>query len=265
MNCIFGLFDILGFKSFCENCDSKSSEVVFETLDSFETDVPEMVFQELSSGGSIPPDKKEIVLRRLRWLIFSDTVFVAMPIDDSDHPNTLKFNLIFFAILVKYINRRMFEIGLPVRGCVHIGEVFLGKRCFAGKAIAYAYDFGQPPQAAATVVSNQANQFLLDVFSNRGGFREMFEDMIVECEIPTKNDPSEKFKTLCWFYLNLGRANPFIIPNDLNKFITDQFTALGKTLVEEKDKAKIKNTEKLFKDWQAANHLNYLKDKFHCR
>jgi hypothetical protein len=28
MNCIFGLFDILGFKSFCENCDPKNSKVV---------------------------------------------------------------------------------------------------------------------------------------------------------------------------------------------------------------------------------------------
>jgi hypothetical protein len=158
----------------------------------------------------------------------------------------------------------MFEIGLPVRGCVHLGEVFLGKRSFAGKAIADAYEFGQQPQAAVTVVSSEASSFLLHAFSNRGGFREMFENMIVECEIPTKNNPSEKFKTLCWFYLNLGRANPFDIPDDLNKFITEQFTALGKTL-EEKDKAKITNTEKLFKDWKAANHLNYLKDVLHCR
>ena len=92
----------------------------------------------------------------------------------------------------------------------------------------------------------------------------MFEDMIVECEIPTKNKTSEKLKTLCWFYLNLGKTNPFEIPNDLNKFIIEKFTSLGKTLTE-KEKPKITNTEKLFKDWQAANHLNYLKDKFHCR
>ena len=30
MNCIFGLFDILGFKSFCDNCDPKSSEAVLQ-------------------------------------------------------------------------------------------------------------------------------------------------------------------------------------------------------------------------------------------
>ena len=264
MNCIFGLFDILGFKSFCENCDPKSSEVVLAILDGFETDVPEMVWLELGSGQKPPPDKVAIISNRLRWLTFSDTVFVAMPLEDSAHPDELKFNLIFFAILVKYFNRRMFEIGLPVRGCLDIGEVFLGKRSFAGKAIADAYEFGQQPQAAVTLVSNQANKFLFDVFSNRGGFRDMFENMIVECQIPTKNGASEKLKTLCWFYLHLGRSNPFTIPNDLNKFITEQFTALGKTLGE-KDKAKIVNTEKLFKDWQAANHLNYLKDKFHCR
>src|SRR6478736_4104166 len=232
MNCIFGLFDILGFKSFCDNCDPKNSEAVFAILDGFETDVPEMVWLELGNGQKPPPDKAAIISNRIRWLIFSDTVFVAMPIEDSDHPDTLRFNLIFFAILVNYINRRMFEIGLPVRGCLHIGEVFLGKRSFAGRAMADAYEFGQQPQAAATLVSSQAAKFLFDVFPSRGGFRHMFENMIVECEIPTKDKDSEKLKTLCWFYLNLGRSNPFKIPNDLNKFITEQFTALGKTLRE---------------------------------
>lgn len=220
MNCIFGLFDILGFKSFCENCDSKSSEAVLAILDEFETDVPQMVWLELGSGQKPPPDKTAIISNRLRWLTFSDTVFVAMPIEDSSHPDTLKFNLVFFAILVKYMNRRMFEIGLPVRGCVHFGKVFVGKRSFAGKAIVDAFEIGQRSQAAVTLVSNQAHKLLLDIFSNRGGFQHMFENMIVECEIPTKDNASEKLKALCWFYLNLGRSNAFKIPTDLNKFIT---------------------------------------------
>jgi hypothetical protein len=54
------------------------------------------------------------------------------------------------------------------------------------------------------------------------------------------------------------------MPTDLNRFITEQFTALGKTLDGERELAKVRNTEKLFTDWKAENHLQYLKGKFDC-
>jgi hypothetical protein len=119
MNCIFGLFDVLGFTSFCENCNFHNAESVLKTMDDFETEIPEILLDGLDANNNTPQGKKEQVKSRLKWLTFSDTIFVAMPIDLSVQPDTLKFNLIFFTILVAYINRRMFEIGLPVRGAVH--------------------------------------------------------------------------------------------------------------------------------------------------
>src|ERR1039457_912265 len=133
MNCIFGLFDILGFTSFCEHCDAHNAETVFKIMDDFETEIPKMVSAGLDINNSIPPEKMEMVTSRLRWLVFSDTVFVAMPFDLSDHPDTLRFNLIFFTILVAHINRRMFEIGLPVRGAVHVAMFFWVKDASRGK------------------------------------------------------------------------------------------------------------------------------------
>lgn len=43
MNCIFGLFDVLGFTSFCENCDFTNAERVLKVMDDFETEIPEIV------------------------------------------------------------------------------------------------------------------------------------------------------------------------------------------------------------------------------
>ncbi len=44
MNCIFGLFDVLGFTSFCENCDLQKAEEVLKIMDDFDTDIPKMVW-----------------------------------------------------------------------------------------------------------------------------------------------------------------------------------------------------------------------------
>src|ERR1035441_33358 len=122
MNCIFGLFDVLGFTSFCENCDPRNAERVLKVMDDFETEIPDILLHGLDAKNNTPQVKIDLLKNRLKWLTFSDTIFVAMPLDLADHPE-IKFNLIYFTILAAYINRRMFEIGLPVRGAIHIGDV----------------------------------------------------------------------------------------------------------------------------------------------
>ena len=57
----------------------------------------------------------------------------------------------------------------------------------------------------------------------------------------------------------MGRIEQFTIPLDLNRFITEKFTAHGKKLSGEKEKLKAINTEKLFTDWKVANHRDYQK------
>src|ERR1700722_17864863 len=173
MNCIFGIFDVLGFTSFCESCDFQNAEKVLKIMDDFETEIPDILLVGLDTKNSIPQEKAEIVKRRLRWLTFSDTIFVAMPYDLSAHPDTLKFNLVFFTILTAYINRRMFEIGLPVRGALHMGDVLISKRCFAGKAIVEAYKLAKKFQIAGTVISEQINTFIFNQFPIQGGFQMM--------------------------------------------------------------------------------------------
>jgi len=257
MDCIFGIFDVLGFTSFCENCDSNNAEKVLKIMDDFETDIPKMVWANLDANNKAPQEKKEIVTSRLRWLVFSDTVFVALPIELSADPDTLKFNLIFFTILVAWINRRMFEIGLPVRGAVHIGDVTISKRCFAGKSIVDAYKLGKRVQVAGTIISEQARAFIFNTFPNPTGFNQMFRNLIIECDVSTGKNTSEKLKTLCWFYLQMGLNERFNIHMNLNRFIREKFTAHGKKLLGQKEKNKVFNTEKLFTEWKIANFLDY--------
>jgi hypothetical protein len=266
MNYIFGLFDVLGFTSFCENCDPRNAEGVLKVMDDFETEIPEMLLHGLDVKSDTPQDKIDPLKNRLKWLTFSDTIFVAMPLDLSAHPETIKFNLIFFTILAAYINRRMFEIGLPMRGAVHIGDVLISKRCFAGKAIVDAYRLGKKCKIAATVVSDEAHALLFKIFSEPKGYHFMFANSIIECDVPTGTtqlsksllgNSSEKMKTLCWFFLEMGRIERFIIPPDLNGFVREKFTAHGKKLSGEKEIMKAVNTAKLFQDWKATSNRQY--------
>lgn len=272
MNCIFGIFDVLGFTSFCEHCDLQNAEAVLRVMDDFEDEIPKMVVEALDATNSEAPEKKQILIDRLRWLTFSDTIFVALPYDLSAHPDELKFDLIYFTIVITYINRRMFEIGLPVRGAINIGDVIISKRCFAGKAIVEAHDFGKKFKAAATFISEQANALIINAFPEKKGFYSWFSNSIIECEVSKApkqvsellwSNDFERVKTLCWFNLKIGSIKQFSIPSDLNRFITEKFTAHGKKLSGEEEKMKVVNTEKLFTDWKAVSQPGYHQILFH--
>jgi len=263
MNCIFGLFDVLGFTSFCENCDPQEAARVLKIVDDFETEIPDLLLDALDASDSTPKEKREMVKARLKWLTFSDTFFVAMPIQATDKPDTLKFNLIFFTLLVAYMNRRMFEIGLPLRGAVHVGNVTLSKRCFAGKAVMDAHRLSTQCQFAGAVVSDEAHSLIFDVFKKPDGFHLMFSQLIIECCASTGTKPlsqslyenaSQKMKTLCWIFLEMGRIGRFAIPSDLDTYVRERFTAHGKKLPDGKETIKAFNTARLLEHWKMASN-----------
>lgn len=256
MNCIFGIFDVLGFTSFCENCEPDDAEKVLHIIDDFEIDIPRTLCKHLIGSNPVPQEKMNQVSSRLHWLTFSDTVFVAMPIESSDHSETLRFNLILFMVLAAFINRRMFEIGLPVRGAVHIGEVTLSRKCFAGKAIVDAYRLGKGFQVAATLVSDEAAKFVFESFPTASGFYNLFQILIMECDVSVGGNELRRAKTLCWLFLEMVGADRFNVHRDLERFIKEKFTAHGKKISGDKERRKAINTEKLFKEWIIA-HVGY--------
>ena len=47
-------------------------------MDDSEREIPELVVEALDTTNSAPRDKKQMVIDRLHWLTFSDTIFVAL-------------------------------------------------------------------------------------------------------------------------------------------------------------------------------------------
>jgi DNA-directed RNA polymerase sigma subunit (sigma70/sigma32) len=90
----------------------------------------------------------------------------------------------------------------------------------------------------------------------------MYSRLIVECDIPTgtrqvslslSGNDSQKMKTLCWFFIEMGQIGRFMIPSDLDTYVREKFTAHGKKLPDGKEIMKAFNTARLFEHWKAAS------------
>ncbi len=160
----------------------------------------------------------------------------------------------------------MFEIGLPLRGAIHIGDVTLSKRCFAGKVVVDAHRLSEKCQLAGTIVSDEAHKFIFSVFNEPQGYHLMYSHLIIECDIPTgtrqvsqslSGNDSHKMKTLCWFFIEMGQIGRFVIPSDFDTYVREKFTAHGKKLPDGKEIMKAFNTARLFEHWAATSNMQY--------
>jgi hypothetical protein len=92
----------------------------------------------------------------------------------------------------------------------------------------------------------------------------MYANSIIECDIPIDiaqlpnsslwGSSSEKMKTLCWFILEMGRIERFIIPSNLDTYVHEKFTAHGKKLIGDREIMKAINTTKMFQDWKTISN-----------
>lgn len=115
-------------------------------------------------------------------------------------------------------------------------------------------------QLAATVVSDETYALMSKRFVEGRVFDSMFKDAIIEHDPTGINqlssslvgNTSKKMKTLCWFFLEMGRMEPFVVPADLDTFVQTKFMAHGTQLSGEKEQMKAFNTITLFKAWKAT-------------
>src|SRR5882672_9741941 len=79
--CLFGVFDILGFKALCKNNTDEHVIKLLETLELLDTDLSQQIVKRIAKG-----DKIEAHLRdKLKWMIFSDTICIAVSLPSEPH------------------------------------------------------------------------------------------------------------------------------------------------------------------------------------
>jgi len=243
---IFGLFDILGFKTFCENSDLDKSRKVLEWLDSLD-----VIFKaQLLNMFQQPVGEFEALsfLNEFRWLIFSDTIFFALPFRDEPDSEAERSKLFFFIIVSAIMNRRMFEMGFPLRGIIHTGEFVVTKKCFSGKPIVDAFERNSNMEIAACVFSPEATAYITNDIPISDKLGPFLPGLMSEFPIPHQRGPAEKLHALNWLSLFYpGKINPNL--ENVHDFVTSRFQDHGKQIKSDAVQRKLKNTQELLVHW----------------
>jgi hypothetical protein len=236
------IFDVLGFKSFCQNnTDQKVAEAVLGIVDS----IPEVMRTILGQSlGQKDKALEEHLLSPISWLVFSDTIVVALPQIKVSQNDTVYTYLIACSVL----NRLMFDHGLPVRGAIYFGDLALGNRCIAGKVVVEALEQVHELELACTVVSNDAWTRLQDSLQSHNMWSRFILGMLPRSSVPCKNSP-KTLTTLNWFNVYVSGMGK-VKPKDYYKYVMDSFLAHGKQL-NSSAHTKARNTADLFDKWES--------------
>ena len=240
---LIAVFDVLGFKSFCaNNTDQKVAEEVLKYIDFIPEGMPELLARSLSRGQEKAYGHAKALLSNIKWLVFSDTIVVALPDADNAPKQLLHEYIAACAIL----NRVLFERGLPVRGAMHLGDFVIGNRCIAGKVVVEALDQLHQLEAACTVISNDVWFRLQDKLNPDEIMDSLLLGLLPRCSVPCK-DEVKVLTTLNWFNVSIGTTSD---PEDTYNFVMTQFLAHGKQL-DAAAHAKARNTADIFTAWLA--------------
>ncbi len=230
------LFDVLGFKSFCQhNADQKVAHEVLTTIDLVPEGMTGLLSHSLGQGKNNQAAQQ--LVSNLDWLVFSDTILVTLPQAEEARPDLL---LLFFSACATF-NRLMFDRGLPIRGSILLGDFLLGNRCVAGRVLVDALDQIHDLEAACTIVGNDVWALLHDRFHGDGKWEPFILGMMPRHPIRCKSG-TKTLSTLNWFNTRIG-TDPD--PKNMQEYVMTSFLAHGKQL-DASAFAKARDTAELF-------------------
>jgi hypothetical protein len=257
MKGIIAFFDILGYQSFLEN--NSASESALQVLDLI-TKIPVEVRQEWSSTWNTVKNKENPkspsdITKRLTHLIFSDTILLTMPIEETDSQRVRDEALAFMGMMSMHLQYRMFLNGLPLRGVIHEGSYIVKDTCFAGSGIVEAYkqcadlDFSglvYSPPLFERIKERQAGPDA--IFSTHN-----FDAWFVEVLSPLKNGRELRLCHPNWIGF-LQNADKRQMKADVIQFVMKTFWSHKKDCPTSVD-SKIRNTCKIFRRLMIADDL----------
>jgi hypothetical protein len=189
-----GFFDILGYTNLLERNEPESiaeqvvpllTETKDRGLDRISSVIEKaMARRDGSPKYCLPAEDVHAMVDDLNWLLFSDTILITMPTDESlDLQGALRWGIFDMACVM--LQAELFRAGLPLRGAIDFGRFFVKGTCFAGRPIINAYRLCNTLELAACVVSETASKQLcgLEPFLINTGL----DEFVVEYLVPTKD------------------------------------------------------------------------------
>jgi hypothetical protein len=237
-NGLVGYFDILGYQAFLENnTPEEAAKKVINSLLKLDEKLPRKIIDRFS--GEFQKDV-EVLVKRIRWLVFSDTILITFDLTNETNPGELLLCWQIFLYLSNHLWLEMFEFGLPLRGIITKGSFFVEKTCFAGNSIVQAYKLVCDLNLAAVVITPEAKEW------SETAIPENQTEGVFHCPylVPFKSKGETKLNVLILSDAIMTSKNSW--DGDLRQVVHDCFWRhekdIGAGVAE-----KIENTEKLLR------------------
>lgn len=194
---LIGFFDILGYQNLLErNEPEKIAEDVLPILTNIGKTVTEDLLgiqkKHLTAAQSKPFKK---IIETMRWIVFSDTVLLTLPIDETN-PRIANLSWGMFIIAVIQLQSGLFSAGLPVRGAIEYGKFFVKDTCFAGRTIVSAYQLCSQIELSACVFSEGA----AIEFCRLRSYDSLYGTYVVEYLVPMKSGERHLLTVMAHIY-----------------------------------------------------------------
>lgn len=198
---LVAFFDILGYQNLLERNEPEAIATdVLPMLTNIGQSVNEAL-KKMTEKKKHSPNFFNRIIDNINWLVFSDTVLLTLPVDDSDPYLRHKAWLIFFTACIG-LQDRLFEAGLPVRGAIDFGKFFVKGTCFAGRTIVNAYRLSETLELAACVLTDDASNELNKMCKTcaEDDIDTLFGIFVLEYLIPTKTIEQHRLTLMAHTY-----------------------------------------------------------------
>jgi len=186
---LVAFFDILGYQNLLER---NEPEAIAEDVLPMLTDIGQTVSDALrrivrKNEDDPVPDHIGSIIAGMNWLVFSDTVLLTLPLNDSD-PRLRYFEFTTFFMACIGLQGALFMAGLPARGAIDFGKFFVKGTCFAGRTIVNAYRLSETLEIAACVLTDASATELRRTCEDykADAIDDILGTLVLEYLIPTK-------------------------------------------------------------------------------
>ena len=222
---IVSVCDILGYQNIIDNNQiERTATLIRETLQ----DLPALVGKELDDAvGAGTQGAFAELTAGFEYLVFSDTVLLALPIPDTAPAVLRDLQWHYFLTYLGLLLRTSFDRGLPMRGGVGSGEYSIIGNSFAGHAIIDALRQAQELDFAGAALTPAAGGELASAVEETGNLQH-FRELVFPYLAPLKEERTQRLLLLNWFAGLHSAQNPE--PSDVRQYIINSFAAHNKDI-----------------------------------
>jgi hypothetical protein len=241
---LLAFFDVLGYQSFILHSSiQQSAKIIHEVVLPMPSLARKAILEKQMRFDRKHAEEMEKCMGKP--VIISDSIVW----DFSFNPSLrggIQVQWVLFIGACCYLQRLMFDHGLPLRGAISYGEYYIEKGCFAGKPVVEAYDIGSKLDLVGCGLTLQAEREL-----PRGPVGEVdaFAGLVINYPAPLKGSKPQNMKLLNWAFPGGTLLEPF--GEDIRSRIIETFSRHGKQISSEVYD-KVNNTEALLKHCKAA-------------